>query len=435
MPRPPRRDEPGAWHHVFNRATAKRPLFLSREDYRYFLACTANAARSGTIELHKFILMINHFHMLVRSPKGRLGSAMHDIQMQHARRINRRLGRDGSIFRTRYGSRRVTTDAYRHALVSYIDSNPVAAGVVARPEEFPWSSAMLYARDRRPRWLATDWIDETVLSRTGRDARDMAAYREVFPIRCDPGFLAWVERRLRSPSSARDDLDVVLGPDPATTLHWMRRCAELADGEESALPVADASAILHAIEAARPRAAKLDWRRGPARGPAADTVGRLRAGLLRDAGRLTWAEIAQRTGSTAGTARNHWLAHRQTVLADAVYAELATAIVRAAASSTVGRTAPPLRQRASSRGAWHREGRKRPGIVVFATYFAETNPVPSGYFRFFGLALAFFFGFFRAAAFGFAFPRTYRPSTKGCQLAPSGETSIRNSCTPGATNR
>jgi hypothetical protein len=176
----------------------------------------------------------------------------------------------------------------------------------------------------------------------------VVAYREVFPIRCDPGFLAWVERRLRCPSKARDDLDVVLGPDPATTLGWMRRCAELADGEELVLPVADAPAILRAIDDAQPRAAKLNWRRGPGRGPTAETADRLRAGLLRDAGRLTWAEIARQTGSTAGTARNHWLTHRQMVLADAIYAELATAIVRAAATSTVGRVAAPLRRRASS---------------------------------------------------------------------------------------
>jgi REP element-mobilizing transposase RayT len=351
MPRPPRCDEPGAWHHVFNRATAKRALFLSREDYRYFLACTAQEVRSGTIEVHKFVLMLNHFHMLVRSPKGRLDAAMHDIQMRYARRINRRLGRDGSIFRARYGSRRVTTDTYRHVLVSYIDSNPVAAGIVVRPEQFPWSSAKSLASARRPPWLATDWIEREVRARTGRDAHDVAAYREVFPVRCDPGFLAWVERRLHAPVAARDDLDLVLGPDPAATVEWMRSRAELADGEELTLPVTDATAILRAIEAARPRTAKLDWRRGSASGRVATAEERLRAGLLREAARLTWAEIGKHIRCAPGTARGHWLSHRETVLADEEYADLAASVVRAAARATLGALVMPLRRGASSSGA------------------------------------------------------------------------------------
>jgi len=348
MPRPPRLDEPGAWHHVFNRATAKRPLFLSEEDYRYFAACVARAVRSGKIRLHKFVFMINHYHMLTESPKGQLGAAMHDIQMCYARRFNRRLGRDGSIFRTRYGSRRVTTDVYRRALVSYIDSNPVAAGTVARPEDFPWSSARLYRSARRPLWLATGWIDAEVRARTGRDARDTALYRRVFPLRCDPSFLAWVERRLRCSAAARDDLDIVLGPDPAATLAWMRRNAELADGEDLALPVANGTAILETIDAVQPRTAKLSWRRRPSRGAAVDARDQLRAGLLRDIGRLTWAEIGRLTNTTARTGRNHWLAHRQTVLDDALYADHATAIVRAAASRTVGKAAAGPRRASSS---------------------------------------------------------------------------------------
>jgi len=346
MPRPPRSDEPGAWHHVFNRATAKRPLFLSRKDYRYFLACTAEEVRSGTIEVHKFVLMINHFHMLVRSPKGQLGPAMHDIQMRYARRINRRLGRDGSIFRTRYGSRRVTTGIYRHVLVSYIDGNPVAAGIVARPELFPWSSAKCLASARRPPWLATDWIDEEVRSQSGRDARDVAAYRRLFPLRCDPSFLAWMERRLRAPDDARDDIDIVLGPDPTATLGWMRSRAKLADGEETTLPLADAEAILLAIEKAGPRIARLNWRRGSVRGGTPTAEERLRAGLLREAGRLTWAEIARHVRSAPGTARNHWLSHRESVLADRDYADVATSVVRAAASATLGIVAVAARRRA-----------------------------------------------------------------------------------------
>ncbi|MFI5402101.1 MAG: transposase [Planctomycetota bacterium] len=336
MPRPPRLDEPGAWHHVFNRAVAKRALFLSRKDHRYFQACLAHAARSGNLETHKCVLVINHYHLLTRSPNGRLDAAMHDIQMCYARYLNRRLGRDGPLFSNRYKSKRVTSDAYHHTLVSYIDSNPVAAGLAARPEDYPWSCAKFYRARRRPRWLTTCWVDTQVKERTGRDARDTAAYRSVFPVRCDPDFQAWVERRLRSPDAARDDIDLVLGANPQATLAWMRRQAELADGEDLALPVSDAGAILSSLRAVEPQSASMNWRRRPAPGPIEDARGLLRAGLLRDAARLTWAEIARRVGDTPGTVRNRWLAHRRRLLEDAAYAEHATRVVRAASRATLG---------------------------------------------------------------------------------------------------
>lgn len=344
MPRRLRHDTPGSWHHIFNRAVSKRALFLSRSDHRYFLACVAGAVRSGTIQVHRNALVLNHYHLLARSPKGRLDSAMHDIQMHYAQYLNRRLGRDGPLFCNRYKSRVVTSEAYHRTLVCYIDANPVAAGLVARAEDYPWSSAAYHAAGRRPPWLSMDWIDAQIRAHTGRDTADYAACRETFPLRLDPGFLAWVERRLRSRSATRDDLDVVLGPDPVQTLAWMRRQARLADGEDSALPVADAGAVLSALRAVGTRIAALT-EGPPSRGPTVHASDALAAGLLRDAASLTWAEIAMRAGCTAGTARNRWLAHRARVLKDSSYAELAAGIVRAAAQQTVGVCDPFRRNR------------------------------------------------------------------------------------------
>lgn len=342
MPRRFRQDSPGSWHHVFNRALSKRALFLSPADHRYFVACLAGAVRSGTILVHRFALVLNHYHLLACSPKGRLDSAMHDVQMHYAQYLNRRLGRDGPLFCNRYKNRHVTSDAYHRTLVSYIDANPVAAGVVVRPEDYPWSSAAYHAAGRRPKWLSMDWIDARILEHTGRDGRDYAACRETFPLRVDPGFLAWVERRLRSRSGARDDLDIVLGPDPARTLAWMRRQARLADGKDSALPVADADSILSVLRAMGTRISALA--EGPrSRGPTVHASETLAAGLLRDAASLTWAEIAKRVACTAGTARNRCLAHRERLLDDPSYAEVATGIVRAAAQETVGVRGPHLR--------------------------------------------------------------------------------------------
>jgi putative transposase len=344
---------------VFNRALSKRALFLSPDDYRFFLECVESAVKSGTVQVHRFALMINHYHMLVLSPAGRLDSAMHDIQMRYAKYLNRRLGRDGALFSNRYKSRLVTTDAYHRTLVSYIDANPVAAGVVARAEDHPWSSAAYHAVGRPPKWLSMDWVDAVVLARTGRTG--YAACRETFPLRVDPSFLEWVDRRLRSRDTATDDLDVVLGPEPAQTLAWMRRQAELADGVETALPVADAVAVHNAVRATGPRIDAMGQRH--AHGPTVRAHDALAAGLLRDAASLTWAEIAGRLGCTVSTARNRCMEHRRRLLEDDPYAVVARDIVRAAAAATVGfvaTKAPP--------GS---DGRSRP------TNSVERHPVPN----------------------------------------------------------
>jgi REP element-mobilizing transposase RayT len=360
MPRRRRNDGPRTWHHVFNRALSKRALFLSPDDFRYFLDCIGNAVESGTIQVHRFGLMINHYHMLVLSPVGRLDSAMHDIQMHYAQYLNRRLGRDGALFSNRYKSRHVTTDAYHKTLVSYIDANPVAAGVVAHAEEHPWSSAAYHAAGSQPEWLSMDWIDSVVLERTGRTG--YAACRETFPLRVDPSFCAWVERRLRIRSRETDKLDIVLGPDPAETLAWMQRQARLADGGDDALPVADATAVQTALHAMEVHVAALEGRPSR-RGPTVKTHDALASGLFRDAASLTWAEIAERLGCTVSTARNRCMEHRRRVLSDGSYAALARDLVRSAAEETVGFA---VRRRAPE-GAVRTPGRNS----------AKKHPVPN----------------------------------------------------------
>ncbi len=72
MPRRDRGDRPGSTHHVMNRGISRRTIFLVDADRRYFLSRVAREVRSGVLILHAFVLMDNHFHLLVRSSVGRL---------------------------------------------------------------------------------------------------------------------------------------------------------------------------------------------------------------------------------------------------------------------------------------------------------------------------------------------------------------------------
>ena len=155
-----------------NRGIARRTVFESREDVRYFLAQVARAVRAGWIEVHAFCLMTTHFHLLVRSPSGALSTAMRAVQNQYVRWFNRGRRRDGSLFRGRFCSRVVEGLAYREQLVRYIDFNPVLAGVVSAPSLYPHGSARWYALDRGPPWLSRRWVERAVCEVTRTNTYD-----------------------------------------------------------------------------------------------------------------------------------------------------------------------------------------------------------------------------------------------------------------------
>ena len=76
MPRPPREDFPGAWHHVMNRGADHRDIFEHDTDRQVFLDSAVEAGKRHHLEIHAYCLMTNHFHMLLRSQDGQLAAGM-----------------------------------------------------------------------------------------------------------------------------------------------------------------------------------------------------------------------------------------------------------------------------------------------------------------------------------------------------------------------
>src|SRR5262245_9866680 len=125
MGRPCRLDPPGGWHHVWGRGIAKRPIFETRADIRRFQAALARAVRRGDIEVHSFTFLTTHFHLLIRSPRGKLSAALGRVLWDFTHYFNRKRHRDGTVWRGRFCSKPVTSLHYRRILVRYIDANPV----------------------------------------------------------------------------------------------------------------------------------------------------------------------------------------------------------------------------------------------------------------------------------------------------------------------
>jgi REP element-mobilizing transposase RayT len=250
MARRPRGDFPGSWHHVVNRAIAKRPYFEARSDQRYFLARLADEVRAGRIEVHAYCLMTTHFHLLVRSPKGELSEAMRRLQCSYSRYFNRLRRRDGPLIRARYFSKRIDTGLYWRAVVRYIDENAVRAGMVPSSGDYEFCSARAFLSGRCPPWLSRDAIEQRALgfARSNRFSPSVCVTAsgphrgEDLDSLCDV-----VESRMRS-AREFDPLEDLVGATPHQVREWMQRKAALADGMEVGLPVCGVAGLRRSID-------------------------------------------------------------------------------------------------------------------------------------------------------------------------------------------
>lgn len=156
MARPLRVEFDGAWYHVMNRGADRQQVFFSRSDRRRFLDLLGEVTEIYAIEIHAYVLMANHYHLLVCTPKAGLGRAMRHLNGVYAQQLNHRAERDGAVFRGRYNALLIDSDAYQMQVSRYIHLNPVDAGLVKRPEDYPDSSYRAYlGLARAPGWLHT----------------------------------------------------------------------------------------------------------------------------------------------------------------------------------------------------------------------------------------------------------------------------------------
>ena len=326
MARRPREDGPDTWHHVLNRGIAKRTIFESEQDVRVFWALLAREVRAGRLEVHAFCLMLTHFHLLVRSPRGELSEAMRRIQNAFARYFNRTRRRDGSLFRGRFKSRRIHSLRYRRNVLAYIHDNAVAAGLVANRSDYGWCSAHHWRSGEPPRWLARGWVDAELEARGGAGSWD-ERLDAAFPDSLDEDHRRWVERQLRDRDVVEDEHAALKHAASPRVVRWATRKAKLADGTRPWRPVCPARLVEDVLEGAR-HARRTLARLFPRR--LRRGLALLRAGLLRMLAGCTHREIALRTGRHRGTVAHDIQDHRERTESDPTYERLAARLARAA---------------------------------------------------------------------------------------------------------
>ncbi|HXE21904.1 MAG TPA: transposase [Rhodoferax sp.] len=141
MARLPRLTVPGYPHHVIQRGNNRQAIFASAADYQMLLELLHDNARKFGVALHAYVLMTNHFHLLVtpESPDS-LPQMMQAVGRRYVRYFNDAQGRSGTLWEGRYRSTLIQTERYLLACMVYIDLNPVRAGLVAEAKDYPWSS-------------------------------------------------------------------------------------------------------------------------------------------------------------------------------------------------------------------------------------------------------------------------------------------------------
>ncbi len=137
---------PGYLHHVIQRGNNQQAIFSSVADYQMMLALLfQNAVRFG-VAIHAYVLMGNHFHLLLTpdTPDG-LSQMMQAVGRRYVRYFNDSQGRSGTLWEGRYRSTLIEAERYLLPCMAYIDLNPVRTGLAAEAKDYPWSSHGHYA--------------------------------------------------------------------------------------------------------------------------------------------------------------------------------------------------------------------------------------------------------------------------------------------------
>ncbi|TZF82924.1 transposase [Cognatilysobacter lacus] len=206
MARLPRLDLPGIPQHVVQRGNDRQPCFARDEDYQHYRQELGEAALKHGCELHAYVLMTNHVHLLVTpSTPGGVSRMMQAIGRRYVACFNSRYRRTGTLWEGRFKSALVDSDRYVLACYRYIELNPVRAHMVADASEYPWSSFHANALGRpearvrpHPSWTALGTSDQErrcayiALVRAGISDDEQAALN-----RCTAQQKAWGGERFR----------------------------------------------------------------------------------------------------------------------------------------------------------------------------------------------------------------------------------------------
>jgi putative transposase len=203
MARRPRLILPAVPLHIIQRGNNRHPCFACETDYLVYLTLARQYAAEAACQIHAYVLMTNHVHLLLSSASTNGPSTfMRRVGQHYVQYFNRRHARTGTLWEGRFRSCLVEDERYLLICQRYIELNPVRAGMASEPGEYRWSSYHANAGGLDDP-LVTPHL---IFARLGRHASERrAAYQDLFRERLSDQLLAQIRRASNS--------NKPLGPD------------------------------------------------------------------------------------------------------------------------------------------------------------------------------------------------------------------------------
>jgi putative transposase len=181
MARLPRYVIPGQPQHIIQRGNNRQAIFAAEADFRFFRGALVEAASQHGLAIHAYVWMTNHIHLLATPEFD--GSISKVFQSVGRRYVQSRLAAGMCSISTtpsRYRATVVDSEQYLLVLMRYIELNPVRAGMVVHPSEYPWSSYLFNAQGNGG--ANADWLlPHAEYLRLGSNPVDrQSAYRQLF---------------------------------------------------------------------------------------------------------------------------------------------------------------------------------------------------------------------------------------------------------------
>jgi REP element-mobilizing transposase RayT len=173
MSRPLRIESPGAVYHVTSRGDRREPIYRDDDDRLAQLDVIAHAMERFDAQVLAYCQMGNHYHLVLHTRQANLSRLMRHVNGVYTQLFNRRHDLVGHLLQGRFKAILVDRDAYLLALCRYVERNPVAAGMVRQPQDWPWSSCRAHlGLESTPAWLDTEGLHGYLLARTPVAAAD-----------------------------------------------------------------------------------------------------------------------------------------------------------------------------------------------------------------------------------------------------------------------
>ena len=181
MARLPRYVVPDQPQHIIQRGNNRQVIFAAEADFQFFRDALVDAAAKHGLAIHAYAWMTNHIHLLATpDSEDSISKVFQSVGRKYVQYFNFSYKRSGTLWEGRYRATVVDSERYLLMVMRYIELNPVRAGMVAHPRDYPWSSYRANAQGDAG--LNLDWVTPHLeYRRLGKSpAERQDAYRQLF---------------------------------------------------------------------------------------------------------------------------------------------------------------------------------------------------------------------------------------------------------------